>query len=134
MRKRKMVDRKCLNCDDDFEARADKVKKGNGKFCCLSCAISYNNRKKTGKMNPNWKGGISANNYHYKLIQIERYPDRVHSRALAYEAYRSGKLIKDVCEKCRSGNTEMHHDDYSKPFDVRWLCKDHHREEHPRPG
>ena len=27
--------------------------------------------------NGNWKGGISKDNYHYKKIQIERYPKKI---------------------------------------------------------
>ncbi|HRQ55036.1 MAG TPA: hypothetical protein PL018_12315 [Ignavibacteriaceae bacterium] len=30
--------------------------------------------KQSGENNPNWKGGISKDNYHYKKIQVERYP------------------------------------------------------------
>jgi transcriptional regulator len=37
-------------------------------------------KNRLGKCNPNWKGGISSNNYHYKKLQIERYPDRTISR------------------------------------------------------
>jgi hypothetical protein len=41
----------------------------------------------------------------------------------------SGKLIKLPCEVC-GGKAEAHHDDYSKPLDVRWFCKLHHEEYH----
>lgn len=46
-------------------------------------------------------------------------------------AVRSGKLKKLPCEVC--GSTKRihgHHDDYSKPLSVRWLCPKHHAEHH----
>jgi hypothetical protein len=46
-------------------------------------------------------------------------------------AVRDGRIARGPCEVC--GTTEDihgHHDDYSKPLDVRWLCGQHHRELH----
>ena len=34
------------------------------------------------------------------------------------------------CEVCGELKVEAHHDDYYKPFEVRWLCGHHHREHH----
>lgn len=40
-------------------------------------------------------------------------------------------MKKQPCEVCGSKtNLEAHHDDYSKPYDVRWLCRIHHNEHH----
>jgi hypothetical protein len=47
-------------------------------------------------------------------------------------ALRTGRLVKGPCEAgtdCR-GRVTAHHDDYSKPLDVRWLCDGHHGLEH----
>lgn len=35
-------------------------------------------------------------------------------------------------EKCFCGEKEVHahHDDYSKPLEVMWLCRIHHKERH----
>lgn len=46
------------------------------------------------------------------------------------DAIRSGKIKRQPCEKCGDPKSEAHHDDYEKPFDVRWLCFKHHRIEH----
>lgn len=42
-----------------------------------------------------------------------------------------GMLIKGPCEVCGdSKEVESHHDDYYKPYDVRWLCRGHHLDHH----
>jgi hypothetical protein len=51
-----------------------------------------------------------------------------HSKVAA--AIKKNKLCPQHCEKCGDKNSEAHHDDYSKPLDVRWLCKTHHAEHH----
>lgn len=44
-----------------------------------------------------------------------------------------GKLNRLPCEICgTTEKVEAHHDDYTKPYDVRWLCFNHHREFHYR--
>lgn len=47
-------------------------------------------------------------------------------------AVRDGRVIKLSCEVCGDPKSEGHHEDYSKPLEVRWLCNKHHREEHAR--
>lgn len=46
-------------------------------------------------------------------------------RALA-----KGELKREPCEQCGKRKSEAHHDDYSKPLAVRWLCRPHHRQWH----
>lgn len=51
-------------------------------------------------------------------------------RARVRNAVRAGKLTKCPCEICGAMEVEAHHDDYSKPLVVRWLCRVHHNEMH----
>ena len=85
---------------------------------------------KVGENNPNWRGGISKNGFHYKQIQIDRYPDKVKARQLVSEALRSGRLKRDKCVVCGAAMANAHHEDYSKPLEITWLCDAHHREIH----
>jgi hypothetical protein len=41
-------------------------------------------------------------------------------------AIRKGWIHRGPCEVCFSGPAEAHHDDYSRPLEVRWLCRKHH--------
>lgn len=45
-----------------------------------------------------------------------------------------GALTRQSCEACGRAATHAHHDDYSKPLAVRWLCHSHHALWHARNG
>lgn len=62
-----------------------------------------------------------------------RTPEKRHAHYVVNNAVRDGRLIKpSACSKCdRSGvRLEGHHDDYSRPLDVVWLCCRCHRRHH----
>jgi ribosomal protein S27AE len=59
---------------------------------------------------------------------------RVRARKILNNAVARGKMRRQPCEKCGADTVEAHHDDYSKPLDVRWLCKQHHVAAHKNWG
>ena len=63
---------------------------------------------------------------------FEKYPEKYTAKTLTWNAIKSGLLKKQPCEVCGIEYTEAHHDDYSKPLEVRWLCIKHHNEHHVR--
>ena len=64
--------------------------------------------------------------------RLDRDPRRLARDAVA-NALRDGRLSRLPCAVCGSLRSEAHHEDYSKPFDVVWLCKLHHEiAHHPR--
>lgn len=57
-------------------------------------------------------------------------PLNATAHKLTTRAIRSGELVPQPCEVCGTLKVEAHHDDYSKPLSVRWLCRPHHMQHH----
>ena len=64
----------------------------------------------------------------YQIARRLRNPEKHQARTAIGNALRDGRLERKPCEECGSMEVQAHHDDYSKPLDVRWLCFRHHRE------
>ena len=62
--------------------------------------------------------------------QRKKYPEKYQARQEVLKAMRKGILIPKPCEVCGLVKVEAHHEDYSKPLNVKWLCKKHHTEAH----
>lgn len=60
----------------------------------------------------------------------KRNPDKYHCRNIFSAAVRDGKIVRKPCERCGLAKAEGHHEDYSKPLDVMWLCSGCHGDRH----
>lgn len=59
-----------------------------------------------------------------------REPLKYKARQMVSRFVREGKIKRLPCSVCGNPNSQAHHEDYSKPLDVVWLCFKHHRERH----
>jgi hypothetical protein len=114
-------------------AVASEIKRGKGKCCSRSCAsaLAAANRDQSEASNNNWKGdaaiqSLAQRRRRYKAMN----PEKNAAHVAVKSAIRSGVLERSPCEVCGETKVEGHHDDYSKPLDVRWLCRKHHLEHH----
>ncbi len=63
-------------------------------------------------------------------------PEQLNAYRIFRSAYWHGKpplREPESCEACQSttaGKLQAHHDDYSKPLEVRWLCRSCHQRHH----
>ncbi len=64
-----------------------------------------------------------------KRAYLDRNPVKRAAHIAVGNALRDGKLKRQPCEVC-GAVAQAHHDDYSKPLAVRWLCTKHHAEWH----
>jgi hypothetical protein len=55
---------------------------------------------------------------------------KLRAHAAVRKALQNGSLKRGRCAVCQSFRCEAHHEDYSKPLEVIWLCRLHHRQRH----
>lgn len=67
----------------------------------------------------------------YRVNYVKQYPYKVKAHSRVTAAIHSGQLVSaKICQAIgcnETKNIEGHHDDYNKPLDVRWFCRQCHR-------
>jgi Zn finger protein HypA/HybF involved in hydrogenase expression len=152
-----MFEKKCFKCGEtkqlsDFY-RHSKMKDGHVNKCkeCNKSDVSANYRKnidhykayeksranlphrvKARKDYSNSEAGLEAGKIARKAW-VERNAIKKGASTMVRNAVRNGKLIRPShCSDCECEHNRLHghHDDYSKPLDVRWLCPTCHKQWH----
>lgn len=67
-------------------------------------------------------------------LSLDQKAVRVAAREAVAAEVQAGRLKREPCERCGEVKTQAHHDDYSKPLQVRWLCQEHHTDVHREIG
>ena len=55
-----------------------------------------------------------------------RWPEKAQARGALQNAVKRGVVERQPCTVCGCEKSEGHHEDYSKPLEVVWLCRVHH--------
>jgi formylmethanofuran dehydrogenase subunit E len=77
---------------------------------------------------PEVKARRAADMSRYQADPVLRI--RHQARWQVRQAIAAGRIARQPCEQCGELNVHGHHDDYTKPLDVRWLCPPCHRQWH----
>lgn len=123
----------CTGCGVEFLTIRAIAKNRKAKYCTKRCCADHMvaTGRTRGERSPHWKGGVSRDSSKYSREHRERWPERYAARRAVVDALESGRMVKGPCERCGTDTRiEGHHDDYSKPLSVRWLCRAHHLEVH----
>ena len=108
---------------------------------CKSCTIKsqlqdkYKKRRQLyqKKYYSEWyrkNGRNRSDDYQEVILQWQRdHPEAVKAKLLLRDAVRVDKIIKPkICSVCnKRKRLSGHHDDYSKPLEVKWLCSSCHK-------
>lgn len=140
----------CRKCGGQFEPTSHQIRKRDR--ICLPCRRSNDRawrarRKASGRpvvstvMPLEYHRSYNAAYYARQEIREKanerarmRRQDPVENvkaraRCAVKHAIEAGKLQKRPCF-CGETRVDAHHDDYSRPLDVVWLCRTHHIELH----
>jgi len=111
----------CSKCGlekDESEFNKDRSRKDGLQCWCRECQKPI--IQKWGREHPKKNREKVAK---YK----KKNPDVVLAHNTVNNAIRAGTLVRKICEvKDCDVIGQAHHDNYSKPLDVRWLCIEHH--------
>ena len=121
---------KCIECVKarvikHRESNLEKIKEYDKKRAMLPHRVQYRlEYQKTEKYKESHAKSI--------LKYTKKYPMVKACHVIVGNAIRDKRLIPDViCSTCKlETKIEAHHDDYTKPMDVKWLCKKCHTNWH----
>lgn len=128
----------CCNLEKQiFDFQVRKASKDGRTASCKSCLkIRDKNREndERRKQRLEYQKTEAGKLAHKKAMDSYklRYPMKYAAHIITRNYIRDGKLFpKSICECC--GSTEKiegHHDDYTKPLDIKWLCEKCHKKWH----
>lgn len=95
-------------------------------YCSKNCGEAY--KQKVEEKAPPFLSKWKVRKRKEATDPLVRLRQKV--RRKTRDLIRSGKLRPGSCVVCRSRDVVPHHEDYSNPLQVIWLCQQHHDEYH----
>lgn len=126
--------RACPRCERSIVVTETMVRRR--KYVCAACESraacewAKKNRDRKRESNNRYSRLRSGKRAAATAAYRTRHPERARAHWAVQTAIRNGTLVKIPCEVCGLLRSSAHHDDYSKPLLVRWLCHAHHMELH----
>ena len=128
-----MASKRCGTCGEvksspEFHKRAASVDGLAAR--CKKCQQAYDFARRDDPDRKAHREAMSPKYAHkrteYNGEWRKRNPEKYKAHCKVTYALKKGTLTKGVCEECGTDVVEAHHDDYTKPLEVRWLCAKHH--------
>lgn len=116
-------------CRECWNSKWNPIIAAHGKRYYHNNTNGYRDRQKARSAKSHVAAGREVLRSRVKAY-TERYPEKAAAKQAVMIALRSGRLLRRPCVVCGTECVQAHHDDYSRPLDVIWLCRLHHGERH----
>lgn len=135
--------KRCTRCKEEKQVNHFTKRERNKDGLDSWCKQCYSEVNRAYYRNPLVSKRIKDNTKRYRRLHPKKkavwnttwkkkYPEKYKAHCLVKNALYKGDLVKpDRCECCdKKRKVEAHHDCYTKPLDVVWLCKECHTTVH----
>lgn len=94
----------------------------------ISEARRTQNREAQARFRSRKKALWNRRQIEYVRTHRARHPEAYRAQTAVNNAVRDGRLVRPLlCERCdQPGKIEAHHQDYTKPLEVEWVCQKCH--------
>lgn len=89
-------------------------------------SVKYKDRKKELLATPKYRKSMAKSREKYIIAN----PDKHQAHIILNNSVAKGNIARKPCIKCGNPKSEGHHEDYTKPLEVIWLCRECHRNHH----
>lgn len=126
--------RSCIGCQGRLVVT--ELMARSGTYMCKECRVvravdwAKRNRDKKRASNRKYQASISGKRAAKTARYRAKYPERARAHEIVRNAITNGSLQRQPCVACGNRNSHAHHDDYSEPLDIKWLCHAHHMQRH----
>jgi len=125
---------------EEINERREYFKEYNANY--HKCDVAKEARKRWRKNNPDKVRKQKIKDYEDNKERYIEYQtkwsidnrEKKRAHVAIYDAIKRGDIIKPTkCSKCdKEKRLHAHHEDYTKPLEVKWLCQSCHIAEHKR--
>jgi hypothetical protein len=131
----------CKGCNT-VKSESDFYKDNRSKTGLSSACKECQSKRNKASRNKNLDYYRSYYNYRYSVYKQKayddaelykvRHPEKLEAKKAVQRALKNQEIVKGKCAVCGECNVDAHHEDYSKPLDVIWLCRKHHIDLHAK--
>lgn len=118
----------CTVCKQEkgFEFYKHRAHRNGYASECIPCSKVMHKKNRNQKLaNLRVKRWVKKHGYITQYKYRKEQPEKELARNRFLRAVKSGKIRRpELCSKCQlKTKVEGHHPDYSKPYDVIWVCR-----------
>lgn len=126
------LQKECKQCKADrYVENIEKTRTTQAAYWAEYASKNRDMLREKGRV---YRLGTKQRGTEYRSAYKIEFAPKIAAKSTVWSHILTNRLVKQPCEVCGEGVADAHHDDYSKPLEVRWLCRAHHGQWHAKHG